>query len=78
MASKKEAASKKSSKQRIKYNELTLEELKKSEEELRKELFQLRFKVKVGSHANVRDIRENKRRVARILTAIKLKEAANS
>lgn len=74
MARNKEAAAKKSSKQRIKYNELTLEELKKSEEDIRKELMQLRFKVKVGSHPNVREIRENKRRIARILTAVKLKE----
>ena len=62
---------------KINLRELSTEELVKMEDDLRKELFDLRFKVKVASLPNVRQIRENKRSIARVLTILKEKQAVN-
>ena len=75
MAKKTKDGSKKSAK--INLRELTTEELVKMEDDLRKELFDLRFKVKVASLPNVRQIRQNKRTIARVLTILKEKQAVN-
>ena len=62
---------------KIDLRELSTEELVKMEDDLRKELFDLRFKVKVASLPNVRQIRQNKKIIARILTILKEKQAVN-
>lgn len=71
----KDSGSKKGAK--INLRELSTEELVKMEGDLRKELFDLRFKVKVSSLPNVRQIRENKRSIARVLTILKEKQAVS-
>ena len=73
----KDSGSKKSAGKKINLRELSAEELVKMEDDLRKELFDLRFKVKVATHPNVRQIRQNKRTIARVLTILKEKQAAN-
>ncbi|MEN2994472.1 MAG: 50S ribosomal protein L29 [Thermodesulfovibrio sp.] len=49
---------------------LSIEELRKKEKELRKELFNLRFQLSKGELQNVRRIRAVKKDIARILTII--------
>ena len=51
------------------------EELKKTLEELKAELFDLRFQRATGSIDNPMKIRENKKSIARILTVIKERES---
>lgn len=50
---------------------LSIDELKKKELELRKELFNLRFQLAKGELQNVRRIRVVKKDIARILTIVK-------
>ena len=59
---------------KINLHELSVEELVKMEDDLRKDLFEMRFKIKVASLPNVRQIRQNKRSIARILTILKEKQ----
>ncbi len=49
---------------------LSIDELKKKELELRKELFNLRFQLAKGELQNVRRIRAVRKDIARILTII--------
>lgn len=58
------------------YREMTLEELQAREEELRKSLFNLRVKATTKELENVSRIREEKRDLARLLTTIREKQAA--
>lgn len=53
---------------------LGLEDLKKKERELRRELLRLRFKKKIEGLPNPMSIRNTKRDLARILTLIREKE----
>lgn len=53
---------------------LSIEELKKKEEDLRRELLNLRFQLQINQLKNVRRIREVKRDIARILTIFKERE----
>lgn len=54
--------------------EMTVEELKQKEQELRKELFNLRFQKVTGEIQNPNRIKEVKKDIARILTIIKQKQ----
>jgi len=54
--------------------EMTIEELKEKEKELRKELFNLRFQKATGEIQNPNRIKQVKRDIARILTIITEKE----
>lgn len=49
---------------------LSVEELRKKERELRRELFNLRFQLSKGELQNVRRIRAVRKDIARILTII--------
>ncbi|SHK31835.1 50S ribosomal protein L29 [Thermocrinis minervae] len=53
---------------------LTIEELRKKEEELRRKLLSLRIKKKIEGLKNPMEIRQIKRDIARILTVIREKE----
>ncbi|HAV40240.1 MAG: 50S ribosomal protein L29 [Aquificota bacterium] len=53
---------------------LSLQDLKKKEEELREELLRLRFKKKVEGLPNPMQIRNTRRYLARVLTLIREKE----
>lgn len=53
---------------------LSLQDLKKKEEELRRELVRLRFKKKIEGLPNIMSIRNTKRDLAKVLTIIKEKE----
>lgn len=53
---------------------LSLQDLKKKEEELREELLRLRFKKKVEGLPNPMQIRNTRRDLARVLTLIREKE----
>jgi large subunit ribosomal protein L29 len=53
---------------------LSLQDLRKKEEELRRELLRLRFKKKVEGLPNIMSIRNTKRELARVLTIIREKE----
>ncbi|MCS7163410.1 MAG: 50S ribosomal protein L29 [Thermodesulfovibrio sp.] len=57
---------------------LSIEELRKKEKELRKELFNLRFQLSKGELQNVRRIRAVKKDIARILTIITEKTKLSS
>lgn len=57
---------------------LTIDELKKKEFDLRKELFNLRFQLAKGELQNVRRIRAVKKDIARILTIITEKKGVKS
>ncbi|MES0490746.1 MAG: 50S ribosomal protein L29 [Leptospirales bacterium] len=77
MANKKEKAKAKKQKGTPKLGtirEMTTPELEKLETDLRKELYDLRSKIKVASQPNVRLIRETRKTIARILTVLKLRE----
>jgi len=52
----------------------TIEDLRKLEKELREKLRGLRFDLASGKVKNVREIREIKKDIARILTVIREKE----
>ncbi|MCX8060031.1 MAG: 50S ribosomal protein L29 [Aquificaceae bacterium] len=53
---------------------LSLEDLRKKEQELRRELFRLRVKKKVEGLPNPMQIRNTKRELARVLTLVREKE----
>ncbi len=53
---------------------LSIQDLRKKEEELRRELLRLRFKKKVEGLPNVMAIRNTRRELARVLTIIREKE----
>jgi len=53
---------------------LSLQDLRKKEEDLRRELLRLRFKKKVEGLPNIMSIRNTKRELARVLTIIREKE----
>ncbi|SNZ11751.1 50S ribosomal protein L29 [Hydrogenobacter hydrogenophilus] len=53
---------------------LSLQDLRKKEDELRRELLRLRFKKKVEGLPNIMAIRNTKRELARVLTIIREKE----
>lgn len=57
---------------------LTIDELRKKEFDLRKELFNLRFQLAKGELQNVRRIRAVKKDIARILTIITEKKGVKS
>lgn len=57
---------------------LTIDELKKKEFDLRKELFNLRFQLAKGELQNVRRIRAVRKDIARILTIITEKKGVKS
>jgi large subunit ribosomal protein L29 len=61
-------------KKRANYRENTLDELRAKEAELRKELFNLRFQNATGEIENPMRIRDVKRDIARVLTAITEKQ----
>ncbi len=54
---------------------LSLEDLLKREQELRRELLRLRFKKKLEGLPNPMLIRQTKRELARVLTVIREKQA---
>lgn len=56
----------------------SIDELKKREKDLRRELFNLRFQLAKGELQNVRRIRAVKKDIARILTTITEKNKAFS
>jgi len=53
---------------------LSIEDLRKKEQELRRELLRLRFKKKIEGLPNPMAIRNTKRALARVLTIIREKE----
>lgn len=54
---------------------LTIEELRKKEKQLRKELFNLRFQLAKGELQNVKRLKAVKKDIARVLTIITEKES---
>ncbi len=56
--------------------ELTDEELRQKEAELRRKLFTLRFQIKTGQQDNTALLKETKRDIARILTILRERELA--
>ena len=74
MAKIKEEKSKtkaKADKAKVNYTDLSVEELRKAEEDLRKELYEMRVKVKVSSLSDVSRMQKNKKNIARILTVLR-------
>lgn len=57
---------------------LSIEELRKKEKELRKELFNLRFQAAKGELQNVKRIKAVRKDIARILTIITEKTRSSS
>ena len=55
---------------------LSLEQLNKKEQEVRKSLFELRMKNKVGQLNNPIQIRDTRKEVARVMTAITAAKSA--
>ncbi|WP_340689785.1 50S ribosomal protein L29 [Hydrogenobacter thermophilus] len=53
---------------------LSIKDLRKKEEELRRELLRLRFKKKVEGLPNIMAIRNTRKALARVLTVIREKE----
>lgn len=53
---------------------LSIKDLKKKEEELRRELFRLRVKKKIEGLPNPMQIKNTRRELARVLTLIREKE----
>ena len=81
MAIKKSDKDKKGQKKKdITQSFLTMDgsELLKMEKGYRKELFDLRMKIKTASYANVSDVHKAKRNIARIKTALRQREIAES
>ncbi|GAQ95824.1 large subunit ribosomal protein L29 [Thermodesulfovibrio aggregans] len=58
----------------VQLRNFSIEELKKKEQELRKELFNLRFQLAKGELQNVKRIKAVKKDIARILTIITEKQ----
>ncbi len=58
--------------------QLTLEELRKLERDLRERLFRLRLRHKLGQLENTMEIRFTRRDLARVLTIIREKERSQS
>ncbi len=58
----------------VELKKLSLQDLKKKEEELRKEISRLRFRKKIEGLPNIMLIRNTKRDLARVLTVIREKE----
>ncbi len=54
--------------------EMTLEELRKLELELREKLFLLRFRAKIGQIESPMEIRKTRKDLARVLTVMREKE----
>ncbi len=54
--------------------ELTLDELKQKDEDLRRELFNLRFRLATGEVENPMSIRAVRKDIARVLTVIAAKQ----
>lgn len=54
--------------------DLTVEELRDKERNMRKELFNLRFQSAVGHIENPNRFKEVRREIARLLTVIRLKQ----
>ncbi len=54
--------------------DMTVEELRQKEQDLRKELFNLRFQKVTGEIQNPNRIKEVKRDIARVLTIIRQKQ----
>ncbi len=55
--------------------DLTVEELRDKEKNMRKELFNLRFQSAVGHIENPNRFKEVRREIARLLTIIQLKQS---
>ncbi len=60
------------------YNSMKIEELKAEEAKLRSELFNLTFQNKVGQLTDPSQIRKAKRNIAKVKTALRLKEIAGA
>jgi len=58
------------------YNNMSVKELMAEESKLRQDLFNFTFQNKVGQLANTSSIRETKKNIARVKTALKLKQIA--
>jgi len=74
MAKQKEEKTKskaKTDKQKVKYADLSMEELNKAQEDLRKELYEMRVKLKVSSLTDNSKVQKNKKNIARILTVLR-------
>ncbi len=56
--------------------DLTDEELRQKEAELRRKLFTLRFQIATGQQDNTAALKETKRDIARILTILRERELA--
>jgi large subunit ribosomal protein L29 len=56
--------------------DLTDEELRQQEAELRRKLFTLRFQIATGQQDNTAALKETKRDIARILTILRERELA--
>jgi len=61
----------KADKAKVNYKDLSLAELQKAEEDLRRELYDMRVKTKTSSLPDVSKMQKNKRNIARILTVRK-------
>ncbi len=57
-------------------DDLTIEELKEREGNMRKELFNLRFQSAIGHIENPNRFREVRREIARLLTIMQVKKSA--
>ncbi|MDW8237468.1 MAG: 50S ribosomal protein L29 [Aquificaceae bacterium] len=53
---------------------LSVQDLRKKEQDLRKELFILRIKKRVEGLKDINQIRKTKRQIARVLTVLRQKE----
>jgi len=74
MAKQKEEKSKtknKADKAKVNYADLSVEELRKAEDDLRKDMYDMRVKVKVSSLPDVSKMQKNKKNIARILTVLR-------
>lgn len=60
------------------YNIMKIEELKAEEAKLRSELFNLTFQNKVGQLNDPSQIKKAKRNIAKVKTALRLKEIAGA
>lgn len=58
----------------VELKKLSLQDLKRKEEELRREISRLRFRKKIEGLPNIMLIRNTKRDLARVLTVIREKE----
>ena len=75
MATKKEKTKKtKTAPKKGALREMTTPELTKLIEDSKKELFELRVKIKMASHPQVRQVRDAKKTIARIMTILHERE----